>query len=193
MNEQLFLQRYVPLTDFYLSGFWQDVSPNQMRQRPHPRVNSIAWNLWHITRCEDAGINRFVMRQTQVLDEGDWMPKLNLPWRHHGGDMTFAEVDELNQRINVDALQAYMAAVQARTRQQLPAIMQLPLTNTLDATFVQQVVDHEGLALRNQAGFTQNYTGWSLGKCLMTFALTHPFQHVGEMEVLASMLDINFT
>ena len=71
--------------------------------------------------------------------------------------------------------------------------MQLPLDNTLDAAFVQQVVDHEGLALRNQAGFTTNYTGWSLGKCLMTFALTHPFQHVGEMEVLASLLNIDFT
>jgi hypothetical protein len=46
----LFMQRYTPLTEFYLEGFWQMVTPDQMRQRPHPRLNSIAWVMWHIAR-----------------------------------------------------------------------------------------------------------------------------------------------
>ena len=36
------------------------------------------------------------------------------------------------------------------------------------------------------------YTGWTKGKCLMNFALTHPYQHVGEIGVIASLLGVNF-
>lgn len=63
---QLFLQRYDVLCAFYLDGVWEMVPEDLMRQRPHPRVNSIAWNLWHLTRVEDAGLNRFVVDRLQA-------------------------------------------------------------------------------------------------------------------------------
>lgn len=186
----LFMQRYTPLTEFYLAGFWQVVTPAQMRQRPHPRLNSIAWNLWHIARVEDAGLNRFVMHQAQVLDSADWMAQMNLPWRHHGGEMTLAEVDELNTRIDLAALHRYMQAVHDCTRAVVATIDQSTLLQPLDLAFIRQVVVDEGLVLRNPDGFVTNYASWDRGKCLMTFGLTHPFQHLGEMETIASMLDI---
>lgn len=186
----LFMQRYTPLTDFYLAGFWHVVTPAQMRQRPHPRLNSIAWNLWHLARVEDAGLNRFVMRQPQVLDSADWTAQMNLPWRHHGGEMTLAEVDDLNTHIDLAALQRYMQAVHDRTRHIVATLDQTTLDQPLDASFVRQVVVDEGLVLRNPEAFITNYASWDLGKCLMTFGLTHPFQHLGEMETIASLLDI---
>jgi hypothetical protein len=70
---QLFLQRYNVLYDFWLADVWKTVPENLMRQRPHPRVNSIAWILWHLTRVEDAGLNRFVVDRSQILDEGSWI------------------------------------------------------------------------------------------------------------------------
>jgi len=84
--KEMFLQRYGVLVDFYLEGNWDLVPPEKMRQRPHPRVNSIAWILWHMSRVEDAGLNRFVTDGTQVLDQGDWMKAMNLPYRHNGGE-----------------------------------------------------------------------------------------------------------
>jgi len=89
---QLFRQRYDVLYEFWLGGIWKGVPEDLMRLRPHPRVNSIAWNLWHLTRVEDAGLNRFVVDRSQVLDDGQWRQRLNVPWRHHGSGMTFAEV-----------------------------------------------------------------------------------------------------
>ncbi|MFZ9858264.1 MAG: DinB family protein [Roseiflexaceae bacterium] len=188
----MFMQRYTPLTEFYLEGFWQYVSPDQMRQRPHQRVNSIAWVMWHIARVEDAGLNRFVMQQPQVLDSGDWTTQMNLPWRHHGGEMTLSEVDELSARIDLDGLHRYMQAVQTRTRAIVATLDETILAQPLDVAFVQQVVVDEGLVLRNATGFVTNYASWGKGKCLMTFALTHPFQHVGEMETIASLMNITF-
>lgn len=188
----LFLQRYNVLHDFYLEGIWETVSEELMRQRPHARVNSIAWNLWHLTRVEDAGLNRFVVDRPQVFDEGAWSQQLNLPWRHHGTGMTFAEVDELNRRIDLAALRAYSRAVRERTRALLPHIRLEALTAVLSQERVQTIVVDEGLAHSEAAALVQNYTGWDKGRCLMTFCLTHSYQHVGEMDVLASLLGVVF-
>lgn len=188
----LFLQRYTVLRDFWLESIWETVPQALMRQRPHPRVNSLAWNFWHVARVEDAAVNRFILNRPQVLDEGNWMTRMNLPWRHHGGGMTFAEVDELSQRIALDALRAYVQAVSARTLDAVAHLSADALDETLSEALVRQVVVDEGLALRDAEGYVANYTGWSKGRTLMNLALTHPYQHVGEMGVIASLLGVNF-
>lgn len=189
---QLFLQRYDALYNFWLADLWERVPDDLMRQRPHPRVNSIAWNLWHLTRVEDAGLNRFVVDRTQVWDEGSWMERMNIPWRHHGGEMTFAEVDELNQRIDLAALHDYSTAVQARTRAIVTHIGSVNLDAVMEADQLRVILVDEGLAHSHAAGFLANYLGWTKGKCLMNFGLTHPYQHVGEIGVIASLLGIEF-
>lgn len=189
---QLFLQRYNALYDFWLSGIWKEVPSELMRQRPHPRVNSIAWNLWHLTRVEDAGLNRFVADRPQVLDEGQWLTRMNIPWRHHGSEMTFAEVDELNQRIDLAALHDYAQAVQMRTRDIISQLSWETLQVVMEAERLRIILVDEGLAHSQAEGFIKNYLGWTKGKCLMNFGLTHPFQHVGEIGVIASLLGVDF-
>ncbi|MCX6045415.1 MAG: DinB family protein [Chloroflexi bacterium] len=189
---QLFLQRYDALYNFWIGDLWVRVTDDLMRQRPDPRVNSIAWNLWHLTRVEDAGLNRFVTDRTQVLDEGAWMEQMNIPWRHMGGEMTFAEVDELNQRIDLAALQAYSAAVQVRTREIVTQAGWGNLDAAMEADHLHVILVDEGLAHSHAAGLLENYLGWTKGKCLMNFGLTHPYQHVGEIGVIASLLGVTF-
>jgi hypothetical protein len=188
----VFLQRYDPLCNNYLAGFWSRVPYDLMRRRPHPRANSIAWNLWHIARCEDAGMNRFVVDGSQVLGDGQWMERMNLPWKHHGTEMSMADVDELDQRIDLTALLEYSRAVQARTRAILKTLEMDDLDAEMDEERLRQILVNEGLAHSNAEGFIKNYLGWSKGKCLMAFGLTHSWQHVGEMEVVASLLGVEF-
>jgi len=190
--QQLFLQRYDALYDFWLAGTWQAVPDALMRQRPHSRVNSIAWNLWHLTRVEDAALNRFVVDRTQVFDDGDWAQRMNVPWRHNGSEMTFAEVDELNQRIDLPALHAYSNAVQARTREIIGQLDLDQLDGVMEAERLRIILFDEGLAHPKAAGLLENYTNWSKGKCLMNLGLTHTFQHVGAIGVIASLLGVDF-
>lgn len=188
----IFLQRYDPLYSFYLAGFWEHVPYELMRLRPNPHTNSIAWNIWHITRCEDAGLNRFVVDKPQVLDDGLWMKWMNIPWRHHGTEMTFAEVGELNQRIDLSALHDYSMSVQERTRAVVNTLDTNDLEFTMEENRLRQIMIDEGLAHSQAEGFIENYRGWTKMKCLMTFGLTHSYQHVGEMEVIASLMEIEF-
>jgi len=189
---ELFLQRYDPLYNFWLAGIWACVSHDLMRQRPHPGVNSIAWNLWHLTRVEDAGLNRFVVDGTQVFDEGNWLERMDISWRHHGTNMNFAEVDALSQRIDLAALQEYSNAVQARTRHIINTLDAHQLVISVEEERLHKIMITEGLAHSQAEGFIDNYRGWTGGKCLMNFGLTHPYQHVGEMGVIASLLGVEF-
>jgi hypothetical protein len=189
---QIFFERYDPLCNFYLAGFWESVPHDLMRQRPHPQINSIAWILWHLARVEDAGLNRFVVSGEQVLDEEPWMERMHLPWRHNGGEMTFAEVDELSQRVDLSALQAYSQAVQRRTRHIVSQLTLDDLDAVMEEDRLRKILVDEGLAHAQAESYIQNYLGWSKGKCLMSFGLTHPYQHAGEIEVIASLLGVVF-
>lgn len=190
--QQLFLQRYTVLYDFWLGGFWEYVPEELMRQRPHARVNSIAWNLWHLTRVEDSAMNRFIVDRAQVFDDGGWMQRINVPWRHNGSEMTFAEVDELNERIDLQALRGYSNAVYQRTREIIDHLDPNSLDETMKEDRLRVILFDEGMAGPRATGLLENYIGWSKGKCLMNLALTHPYQHVGEMGVIASLLGVEF-
>lgn len=187
--DELFRQRYDVLYDFWIAVVWSDVSEDLMRQRPHPRVNSIAWNLWHMARVEDAGLNRFVADRPQVWEEG-WMEKMNVPWRHHGSEMSFPEVDDLSQRITLPALRDYADAVHQRTLEVVETLNLDNLAEIVPTDRIRTIIVDEGLAHSNPDGFIQTYTGWTKGKCLMNFCLTHPYQHIGEIGVIAGLLGI---
>ena len=85
---------------------------------------------------------------------------------------------------------ALFSPTRCRTRTIVATIDQTTLSQSLDPAFVRQVVVNEGIGLRNHDDLAANYASWDKGKCLLTFGLTHPFQHLGEMETIASMLDI---
>jgi len=189
---QLFLQRYTVLYDFWLADFWNLVPEELMRQRPHPRVNSIAWVMWHLTRVEDGGLNRFVANRPQVLDEDDWLKRLNLPWRHNGNGMGFVEVDGLSKRVDMQALHGYSMAVHQRTLEITKNLTMDSLAPIMEVEDLRKILFEEGWARTADPALVDNYRGWTKGKCLLKFGLTHPYQHVGEMGVISSLLGVEF-
>jgi hypothetical protein len=189
---QLFLQRYDALYNFWLADVWTCVPDDLMRRRPHPRVNAIAWILWHLTRAEDAGLNRFVADLPQVLDDGDWMRRMNAPWRHHGGGMSPAEADDLSRRIDLQALRQYSGAVYVRTREVVDRLDEIDLDAVMTAERLRPILLDEGLAHSNVEEVLENYLGWTKGKCLMNLCLTHSFQHVGQIGVIATLHGVTF-
>src|SRR5262245_23852850 len=76
------------LTDQILAGLTGD----QLRARPAPGLNSIAWLLWHIARSEDVMVGVLLTDRGQLLDEGDWFARLNTTYRDMGTGMDDAGV-----------------------------------------------------------------------------------------------------
>ena len=117
---------------------------------------------------------------------------LNAPWRSHGSEMSLEEVDELSRRIDLAALQGYCEAVQACTREIVAGLPAIDLNERLEESQLRRLMVDDGVAHTDAEGFIANYRGWPKGKCLFTFGLTHPFQHLGEIETLATLLGVRF-
>src|SRR5579864_6201375 len=92
-----------------------EATPVQQRMKL-PGHNSIAWNMWHIARGEDWGVNAMLRGQEQVLTRDNWNPRLGISRLDFGAGMTEDEVADLGQNIDLDALSRYFAAVTAETR-----------------------------------------------------------------------------
>lgn len=55
-----FLVRYTELHGRLVDDLVRGLNEAQVRGRPAPGVNTVAWLLWHMARIEDVGVNRFV-------------------------------------------------------------------------------------------------------------------------------------
>lgn len=188
---ELFLTRYVPLREYWIGSLFDTLNESQMRRRPHPRMNSIAWLIWHVARAEDAGINRFVAETTQVLERDDWNAQLNVPYRSYGTGMNANEVVAVSNNINLEGLRDYYAAVSDNTIEFVQRLDPYVLDEVLMDSYIDQVLFDEGLAGDHAAWLRDSFTDWTRGKCLMHFGLSHPYQHIGEIAAVGTLLGVN--
>src|SRR5260370_409174 len=101
-----FLARYEQVPRVLTDPAIGRLTERQLRGRPQPGVNSVAWLLWHMARVEDVGVNRFVVDRAQVLDDG-WLGRLGVARRDVGTGMSDAEVDDLSARVHLEPLPGY--------------------------------------------------------------------------------------
>lgn len=104
------LVRYGDLHRGLIGDLLGKLSEAQVRGRPHPGVNTVAWLLWHTARVEDVGVNRFIADRPQVLEDR-WLDRLGVPRRDVGTGMNDAEVDDLSARIDLQALRGHWEGV----------------------------------------------------------------------------------
>lgn len=171
------------LTDQVLAG----LSDAQLRLRPYPHLNSIAWLLWHLARCEDVMVNVLLTEGGQVLDAEDWPQRFNVARRDMGTGMDDATVTEVGSRVDLVAVHTYHLAVGRRTRAVVP---------TLDLRTWEEPIEPVRLlaagAFPDRAEGERRVAGYWRGKTrrsiLTTAIATHNFQHLGEAVCLKSLI-----
>lgn len=169
-----FLIRYRELHPRIVDELVGGLSEAQVRGRPHPAVNPVAWLLWHSARIEDVGVNRFVSDGRQVLDDG-WLGRLAVPRRDVGTGMSDAEVDDLGARIDVAALRGYWEAVNRRTLAVAETLRGVDLEAAVPAERVTRVSFGEG-AVGAGAGWLADF--WAAGRSRAWFLVQTPLLHV---------------
>ena len=169
------------------------LSETQARTRPTPVLNSPVWLVWHLARTEDWYVNRFVVDQPQVLDEGGWPARLGIAETRVGTALSDEEIGDFATRVDLDALRAYRAAVHERTgavldELQPTALGELLDPDRLDRLFVAPDGFGEQAATLPWAAFVRSFwrevpRGWFLSQG----TLIHPAIHVGELRAVASL------
>lgn len=175
-----------------IDRLFDQMSETQIRSRPHPAVNSVAWIIWHMARAEDTGVNRYVVDRPQVFDEGAWGERMKITIRHHGGGMTDAEVTALSQQIDLPALRAYYQAVRARTVEVVKTLTPDQLDEIPDSTERRRIIDAEGIFPPTLSPNRLPYQEWSRGALLIHLGMTHNYGHFYEVCTVCSLMGIPF-
>lgn len=165
----------------------RDVPEAQMRLRPHPGFNSLAWIFWHMTRSEEIGVNGIIVERTHVLDRDGWLERLGVARRDLGSGMTDDEVDRFNAHIDVAAMLAYRAAVGRQTQQLISVLPPEVLDQVIDADLLQRARD-SGAFGASAAWVPQRWLGKTKAFTLTWTVMAHTFVHLGEGLVVRRLL-----
>jgi uncharacterized damage-inducible protein DinB len=186
----VFLEFHQNLPGRILSLF-DSMSEAELRRRPAETINSIAWLIWHMARVEDAGVNRLVAEQSQVLDEGEWNQRMKLSIRHHGTGMTPQEMAALSDTVDLLALRGYYEAVRAKTVDLVQTIQPDRLDLVNDEDYVRGVLRDEGM-LNPAIDWIEPlpYQGRTKGHLLFHFGITHNYGHCYEIFTVRSLLEL---
>ena len=158
----------------------------QLRLSPAPGMASVAWEVWHVARCEDAAVNALVADRPQVLDEPGWPRRLGVARRDIGTGMTPEEVAAFNALIDLAALRAYLEAVKKRTREVVAALPPETWGEEVDATRVDAAVAAHVLGA-NAGWVPPIWIGKTKGWVLWWLTFGHHCLHFGEATVTGDL------
>jgi len=176
----LWLLRYEPVHTFVADDLVADLTEAQVRGRPVPGANPVAWLIWHAMRVEDVCVNRFVLDRPQVLDAG-WPPRLRIARLDVGTGMDDAQVDELCARLDVEQLRGYCRAVTRATLDAVPTLRSLDLEVMVPADRVKRVCTAEGAVAPGASWLTEFWAGGrSRAWILFQTSLLHVYGHYFE-------------
>jgi hypothetical protein len=174
------LLRYETLHGFLVDDLPAALTEAQLRGRPVPGVNTVAWLLWHAMRIEDVCVNRFLADRPQVLEDG-WLDRMAVARRDVGTGMTDAQVDDFSARIDLDGLRGYCRAVTRATLDTVPMLRALDLEALVPADRVKHVCTSEGAVDPGASWLTEFWAGGrSRGWVLLQTSLLHVYGHYFE-------------
>jgi hypothetical protein len=80
---------------------WDGLDEVTFRTMPTSKDETIAWSIWHITRIEDITMNILVAGDAQVINDDNWVEKMNVTVTDTGNAMTDPEIIALSSSINM--------------------------------------------------------------------------------------------
>lgn len=80
------------------------------------KLYSAAWHIWHSARIEDISCSQFICQKKEIIDELEFVKRLRIPFRHTGNSMSFPEMQEFNDGIDLQELRYYRNEVGKRTQ-----------------------------------------------------------------------------
>jgi hypothetical protein len=150
-----------------------------MRIIPEGEDHSIAWLLWHLTRCEDITMNLLVAETDQELFHGNWFEKLNITWCDTGNAMTAAEIQDFSQKINLPVLFGYRMNVGKQTQAVISRVSREDLHRKVKPSGIQRIY-LEGAVVEEAREIAEYWSKRDVAGLFLMPATRHILSHLNE-------------
>lgn len=157
-----------------------ELTPEIVTYRPTNSFSSIAWNIWHITRIEDAIANIFIADSEQILTS-EWLNKMNVGKTDTGNAFTKDDVDTLDRRINVNELFNYRKAVGKNTQKIIKAIKVKDINRKPTQYQLSRILSEKVLTQESESIWLLDFWGKKSVSGLLTMPITrHQIVHIND-------------
>jgi hypothetical protein len=156
-----------------------DMPTVQIRRIPPGREHSVAWLIWHMTRCEDITMNLLVAGTPQILHTGRWLKQMKITVCDTGNAMDHATLAAFSKAIDIEALRNYRLAVGRRTREIAKQLQSADLKRKVESSRMQQVMS-EGAVVEAARGIADYWSKRNVAGLLLMPATRHHLIHWNE-------------
>lgn len=158
---------------------WNELPYESAIHIPGKDLHSIAWCIWHITRCEDITMNMIIAGATQVLEDGSWLGKVGILQRDTGNAMGLDEMLDFNSKINILELKKYRSAVGRQTREIVKSLHLEDFQRRTDPQALNNILDARAVLLSEQ-WLLDYWGGLTTAGLLLMPPTRHSFIHLNE-------------
>lgn len=112
---------------------WEGMDETTFRMAQNKKGRTVAYGMWHSARIEDITMNLLVTGDEQIIDQDNWIEKINSPIYDTGNALDSEGILEFSQVIDMNALRAYRKAVGKKTGKIVSSLKYTDLkTNVLE-------------------------------------------------------------
>jgi hypothetical protein len=173
----------------YMDEVWSDLQDNAFRTMPTVKDDTVAWNIWHITRIEDLTSNILINNQKQVLDEG-WLKRLNTTITDTGNAMSDEEIIALSNQINREELYLYRNAVGLRTKEIIEGLKPEDMKRKVAKEGLDRIASEGGVTQQPDAVWLLDFWGKKNVAGIILMPITrHQIVHLNDCRRLKEVMN----
>ena len=172
-----------PVAWSYEDDLLDDLSEEKWRRILPNGEHSIVWNIWHITRIEDAVMNLLVAGKPQLFNEENWQQRLNAPLVNSGNEIAMADIVQLSELVDIEALREYRTAVGKNTQATVSTLTYADFKQKTDPHRLQQIMA-EGVLVPEAKGILDYWSRRTIAGLLLMPPTRHNLVHLNEIDAL---------
>ena len=172
-----------PVAWSYEDDLLDDLSEEKWRRILPNGEHSIVWNIWHITRIEDAVMNLLVAGKPQLFNEENWQQRLNAPFVNSGNEIPQADIVRLSEDVDVEVLRGYRKAVGKRTQEIVAKLTFADFKQKADSERLQQIMN-EGVLVSEAKGILDYWSRRTIAGLLLMPPTRHNLVYLNEIYAL---------
>ncbi len=171
----------------YMDELWEGLSDKAFRTMPTIKDDTVAWNIWHITRIEDLTANYLIAGCEQVLEES-WHKLLNTMVTDTGNAMTDEEILAFSNEVDKDALYQYRNEVGRRVKGILEGLQFDDLKQKVPQKGIRRIAEAGGVSSRPEAVWLLDFWGRKNVAGILLMPITrHQVVHINDSRRLKSV------
>lgn len=160
---------------------WDRLDEAAFRTLLKGKDETIAWDIWHLTRIEDITMNILVDGGNQIINTDNWIEKMHVKVCDTGNAMTNEEIVEFSSTVNMKELRDYRIEVGRQTRKIIQQFQPLDMKRKMEPERLQRILDEGAVLNVEDANWLIDFWGKKNVAGILLMPITrHHLVHINE-------------